>query len=286
MIDGRPRTLVSTAELAAHPQWRIVDVRNDVYDPPKGLQAYLADHLPNAVHADLDVALSGIRSGRNGRNPLPDAATFATWLGSQGLHNDDTIVAYDASSGGYAARFWWMLRWVGHLDVAVLEGGYAAWVREGRAVTKAVPAFPASTFVARGVRDTPASSAELLANLRNETLRLVDARATNRFEGRDEIVSPVAGHVPGAINRPFTENIDANGYFKSAAQLRAEFTPLLAGRSPDQIVHSCGSGVVATHNILAMEIAGLTGSRLYPGSWTEWTSDRSRPVATGPEPHV
>lgn len=279
-----PRTLVSTAELAAHPEWRIVDVRNDVYDPPKGLEAYQADHLPNAVHADLDVALSGARSGSNGRNPLPDREKFAAWLSSQGLRNADTIIAYDASSGGYAARFWWMLRWIGHLDVAVLEGGYAAWVAEGREVTRVVPTFPMATFFARPSRDVPATSEELVANLREPALQLVDARASNRFEGRDEIVSPVAGHVPGAINRPFTQNIDSKGFFKSAEQLRAEFTPLLAGRSPDQIVHSCGSGVVATHNILAMEIAGLAGSRLYPGSWTEWSSDRSRPVATGPEP--
>lgn len=278
------RTLVSTAQLAAHPEWRVIDVRNDVYDPPKGRQAYDTGHLPGAVHADLDVALSGARSGTNGRNPLPDVELFANWLGRQGLNNGDTIIAYDASSSGYAARFWWMLRWVGHFDVAVLEGGYAAWVREGRPVTEIVPTFPLSTFVARVERDVPASSEELVANLSRKTLRIVDARATDRFEGRNEIVSPVAGHVPGAFNRPFTENIDANGYFKSAEQLRAEFAPLLKERGPGQLVHSCGSGVVATHNILAMEIAGLTGSRLYPGSWTEWASDRTRPVATGPEP--
>lgn len=272
--------LVTAADLATHPQWRVFDCRHDLGDPSKGLQAYRLAHIPNALHAHLDQDLSATKTGFNGRHPLPTASQFAQWLGRCGVRNTDFIVAYDDASGAYAARLWWMLRWIGHANVAVLDGGFAAWTRDSRPVTTDVPRFEPTTFAFEERSDTWVGTADVLANLDRQAMQIVDARGANRFAGRDETIDPVAGHIPSALNRPFTDNLGADGRFKSPRDLRSEFESLLQGRSPATIVHQCGSGVTACHNLLAMEVAGLEGSRLYPGSWSEWCSDPSRPIAT------
>lgn len=274
------RTLVTTADVATHSEWRIFDCRHDLGDVDKGARAYAAGHVPGALHAHLDADLSAAKTGRNGRHPLPSADAFAAWLGARGVRSDDVVIAYDDGAGAYAARLWWMLRWLGHAQVAVLNGGFAAWVREGRPVATELPTFAPATYLPRVKESERVDTAAVLQNLERGAFQVLDARGANRFAGRDETMDPVAGHIPGAINRPFTENVTADGTFKPPAELRREFDALLDGRPSAQIVHQCGSGVTATHNLLAMEIAGLDGSRLYPGSWSEWCSDPSRPVAS------
>ncbi len=211
---------------------------------------------------------------------LPDTATSAATFGRLGIDGSKQVVAYDQGSGMVAARLWWMLRSLGHDAVAVLDGGYAKWTREGRPVATDVPAHPASTFTPRRAVST-LDAPRVVANLATRSLLLVDGRARERYRGDVEPLDPVAGHIPGALNRPYSDNLDAEGKFKPAARLNAEFATLIAGRSPDEIVHYCGSGVSACHNLLAMEHAGLAGARLYPGSWSEWCADPAHPVARG-----
>jgi thiosulfate/3-mercaptopyruvate sulfurtransferase len=285
-------TLISTQELAARlgdPALVIVDVRHDLAQPDAwGAAEYAKGHVPGAVFAHLDRDLSAPKSGRNGRHPLPDSATCAATFGRLGIDGSKQVVAYDQGSGMVASRLWWMLRSLGHDAVAVLDGGFAAWTREGRPVATEVPAQAsatrATTFTPRAIALITASTVDapaLVANLATSSLLLVDARARERYRGDVEPLDPVAGHIPGALNRPYPDNLDATGVFKPAATLNAEFTSLTAGRSPAEIVHYCGSGVSACHNLLAMEHAGLGGARLYPGSWSEWCADPSHPVAGG-----
>jgi thiosulfate/3-mercaptopyruvate sulfurtransferase len=279
-------TLVDTDTLARHlddAAWVVFDCRHDLARPDLGAEQYAAGHLPGARFLHLDQDLSAPMNGRNGRHPLPAPEALAVKLGAAGVGPGTQVVAYDAQGGAYAARAWWLLRWLGHDAVAVLDGGLAKWVRENRPVTAELPRLMPTTFTPRpgsGAVD----AAFLLAHLRDPAVRVVDARAADRYRGENETLDPVAGHIPGSVNRFLRENLDPSGRFKPPAVLREEWDALLGGRSPDAIIHSCGSGVAACHNLLAMELAGLSGSRLYPGSWSEWIADPARPIATGPNP--
>ena len=276
-------TLVSTRELARHlgdPGWVIVDCRHELADPNAGERAYRAGHLPGAAFLHLDRDLSGTKNGRNGRHPLPEIAALAATLGRAGIGASTQVVAYDQNSGAWAARLWWLLHWLGHEAAAVLNGGLDRWVAEGRRLTSDAPTVRAATFVPRQPAPT-ASAEEILRHLGDGALLVLDARAAERYRGDMEPVDPVAGHIPGARNRPYSENLAAEGGFKPAAQLRSEFEALLGDLASSAVVHQCGSGVTSCHNALAMAIAGLQGSRLYPGSWSEWVADPSRPVAKG-----
>ena len=278
------RTLISTAALAervAAPDVVIVDLRHDLSRPDAwGEAQYRAAHLLGAVFVHVDRDLSATKTGRNGRHPLPPIEACAALFGRIGIDATKQVVAYDQNSGAYASRLWWMLRWLGHEAVAVLDGGFELWVREGRAVSTDVPRPRAGEFVVRGTAATVDAEA-VQANLGTGNLLVVDARSADRFRGDAEPLDPVAGHIPGAVNRPFGSNLGTAGTFRPAADLRAEFDALLGGRAPATVVHQCGSGITACHNVLAMEIAGLTGARLYPGSWSEWCADPARPVARG-----
>ena len=278
-------TLISAAELAAHaadPNWCILDCRYNLQEPGAGAAQYTAGHVPGAAYVDLAHDLSGPRSPTSGRHPLPDPATLVQRLGALGIDERVQVVAYDASAGLYAARAWWLLRALGHQAVAVLDGGLPAWSAAGgtlsaQSVLRAPRRFPWDG------RPLPGLSAdEVAAGLAAGTLSLIDVRAADRFEGRVEPFDPVAGHVPGAINLPQSLTLQADGRFRSAAQLDELFDERTGARPTGDIVCMCGSGVTACHTLLAMEVAGRRGARLYAGSWSEWCRDPSRPVATGP----
>jgi thiosulfate/3-mercaptopyruvate sulfurtransferase len=276
-------TLISVAQLRERlddPAMLVFDCRHDLMQPEKGVQAYREGHVPGARFAHSDRDLSGAKTGKTGRHPLPDPRAFMQWLGAQGVDGSKQVVAYDYVGGASATRLWWMLRWLGHRAVAVLDGGWEAWVAAGAPVTTELPVVTKTTFTG-APRPVTVDVGYVMAHLNDPAVTVLDARAPERYRGETEPIDPVAGHIPGALNRLYKNNLDTQGRFKSAHALRAEFEQLLGGRTPEQIVHQCGSGVSACHNILAMEIAGLTGSRLYPGSWSEWCADPSRPVAKG-----
>lgn len=263
----------------------VFDVRHQLTDTEWGRKSYAAGHVPGAVHLHLDADLSSVPTGSNGRHPLPDAAAFAARLGALGVGADTQVVVYDQNNGTMAARLWWMLRhWLGHRAVAVLDGGWDAWVAAGAPQSTEVPQRAPARFDARVAADVTVDAAGVLANIGAAAFTVVDARAPERYEGRVEPLDPVGGHIPGALNRPCGQNCDAQGRFKSAEQLRAEWTGVLGQRRASAVVHQCGSGVTACHNVLAMELAGLGASRVYPGSWSEWSADATRPVAKGPQP--
>ena len=274
-------TLVAAATLAAHlddPAWLVIDVRHQLADTGYGECVYAENHIPGAVFLHCDCDLSGPMTGSNGRHPLPAVEKLAARLGEIGIGPQTQVVVYDDAQGMIAGRLWWLLRWLGHEQVAVLDGGLQAWQAAGRALTTELPVLRPTTFTAK-VRDTMVDADYVQAFLQTSRMHLVDARSPDRFRGENETIDPVGGHIPGAVNRFFRENLRADGRFKPAAELRAEWLMVLAGASPEQVVHQCGSGVSACHNILAMEIAGLPGSRLYAGSWSEWCTDCGRPVA-------
>ena len=274
-------TLVSTGALAARlsdPGWIVFDCRHDLAEPAAGERAYRESHIPGARFLHLDRDLAGPVTGNNGRHPLPDPGVLAEKLGRFGLRAQSQIVAYDAQGGMYAARAWWLLRWLGHSSVAVLDGGWQRWLSEQRAVSREIPATMPGSFEP-SLGDAHLDAESLLGH--GGAFTLVDARAPDRFRGENETLDPVGGRIPGAVNRFFRENLGAAGGFKPADQLRREWREVLGGAAPSAAVHYCGSGVSACHNLLAMEIAGLAGSRLYPGSWSEWCSDPARPVERG-----
>ncbi|HEX8987126.1 MAG TPA: sulfurtransferase [Rhodocyclaceae bacterium] len=277
--------LVSAQELAGHvgdPAWRVFDCRHDLRDTAYGEKAYAKEHIPGALFLHLDRDLSGPTTGKNGRHPLPDPQVFAARMAACGVGPDTQVVAYDNEGNAFAARLWWLLRWIGHEKVAVLDGGLAGWRRAKQPLNAEVPGYPAASLPVRPSQ--PIVDADFVqGQLGKPEMLLLDARTEERFAGQNETLDPVGGHIPGAVNRFFMDNLDDAGvYFKPVDELRADFDALLAGRSPESVVQQCGSGVTACHNILAMEAAGLKGSRLYPGSWSEWCADPSRPVATGP----
>ena len=275
-------TLVAAEELARHlddPEWIVCDCRHDLADYGAGRRAYDEAHIPRARFVHLDEDLSGPKTGQNGRHPLPHPLTFALRLGALGIDSGKQVVAYDASGGCYAARLWWMLRWVGHARAAVLDGGWQAWTAGGYPVTKERPQVTRTSYTLRPRPELAVDATYVLEHLADPEIAVVDARSPDRFRGENETLDSVAGHIPGAVNRFFKLNLDDSGRFKAPEALRREINTLLAGRDARSIVHQCGSGVTACHNLLAMEHAELFGSRLYPGSWSEWVSDRSRPVA-------
>jgi thiosulfate/3-mercaptopyruvate sulfurtransferase len=279
-------TLIATDELArrlADPALVLVDCRHNLSDVDAGERAYLASHLPDARFMHMDRDLSGERTGKNGRHPLPDVAALSASLSRIGIDASKQVVAYDQTNGMWASRLWWLLHWLGHEAAAVLDGGIEKWIAEGRPTTSDMPRVKPAQFVAMTPRPV-ASSADILRHLSDQAsdpLTIVDARAPERFRGDIEPLDPVAGHIPGAINRPYDANLTPQQTFKPGELLRAEFEAQLGPVPVSSVVHQCGSGVTACHNILAMAVAGLPGSRLYPGSWSEWVADPTRPVARG-----
>ena len=276
MGSAKYTTLILSAELAVHlgdPAWVIVDCRHNLADVDAGERAYRAAHIPSALFMHMDRDLSGARTGVNGRHPLPRVADLVATFSRAGIDDSKQVIAYDQNNGMWASRLWWLLQWLGHPAAAVLDGGLDRWIAEE-------PRIEAASFIAR--QPTPTASAgEIVQHLDDGALTVVDARAPERYRGDVEPIDPVAGHIPGAVNRPYTANLTEQGLFKPAPQLRAEFQALLDGSPPEAVVHQCGSGVTACHNVLAMAIAGLPGSRLYPGSWSEWIAAPERPIARG-----
>jgi thiosulfate/3-mercaptopyruvate sulfurtransferase len=266
----------------------VFDCSFELTRPDEGPLQFAQAHIPGAVYAHLDTALSakgdraltGAASG--GRHPLPSRETFAAWLGSVGFANGMQAVVYDRQGANYCGRLWWMLKWLGHEAAAVLDGGLQAWQAAGGEVAQgATAAYPESKYVLAPAKTELTAIETVADNLGCSRQTIIDARGAPRFRGEVEPIDPVAGHIPGALNRPFTQNFAADGKFKPAAQLREEFVVLLGARDPSTVVHNCGSGVSAVPNILAMEIAGLGRTALFAGSWSEWCSDPARPVAQG-----
>ena len=283
----RYTTLIDSAHLTVllgKPGIAIVDCRFDLAASLAGRAAYLKAHIPGAGFADLNQDMSAPTGPHSGRHPLPDRPMFAAALGALGIDNTTQVVAYDQASGAFAARFWWMLRWLGHQSVAVLDGGFDAWRAAGHPVESGPHQAPSRRFLLQAEELRPATSQEVLAaTLRRDRL-IVDARAPERYSGQVEPLDTVAGHIPGAINAPFTANLGAAGLFLPAADLRRQWLQILGGRAPQELIAMCGSGVTACHNLLALEVAGLPGASLYAGSWSEWIRDPARPVATGSAP--
>jgi thiosulfate/3-mercaptopyruvate sulfurtransferase len=280
--------LISADDLARNlqdPSWVVIDCRHDLIDPDAGRRAYLAGHIPGAQFAHLDTDLSDKSPGPNGefrgRHPLPERTAFVETLRRWGVNHGSQVVAYDAHGGMFAARLWWMLHWAGHEAAAVLDGGLTAWEALGLPLTTETATRPRGNVEPHAPLVRTVNVEEMLANVEQPAFTVIDARAPDRFRGENETLDPVGGHIPGAKNRFFKDNLQANGRFKPASQLAEEFGALLL--RPDAAVMQCGSGVTACHNLLALEVAGLRGAALYPGSWSEWCADSARPVATGPE---
>ena len=280
-------TLISADLLRQHlddPQWKVFDVRHDLFDVGAGRRAYLAGHIPGAQFAGIDDDLSGPKTGRNGRHPLPSRTALVERFRAWGIDGSTQIVAYDAQGGQFAARLWWLARWLGHKAAAVLDGGWPVWLAAGGAATTDVPVVRRSRFEESASLVPVVDTHAVLANLGTRSRLLVDARMPERYRGEQEPIDPVAGHIPGAVNRPWQQNLTADQRFRPAAELRGEFDALAGSLPPSALMHQCGSGVTSCHNLLAMEIAGLPGSVLYSGSWSEWIADPARPVATGAAP--
>ena len=295
-------TLISVAQLQALQQnnqaLMVFDCSFDLVHPSAGEKLFLEAHIPSAVYANLDTALSAMHGApgatgtlvaheadvpaSGGRHPLPSREKFATWLSSVGFNNTMQAVVYDRNGANYCGRLWWMLKWAGVDNVAVLDGGLQAWQAAGGAVASgAEPGHFQSNFELQPALCTLVTTQAVLERLGQPSQTVVDARSAPRYRGEVEPLDPVAGHIPGALNRPFADNLGADGKFKPAALLRAEFDTLLAGRDASSVVHQCGSGVSALPNLIAMEVAGLGRSGLYAGSWSEWCSDPARPVERG-----
>ena len=261
----------------------LIDCRHDLTNPDAGRIAYTEGHLPGARFAQLDDDLSGPKTSADGsfagRHPLPAMADFIEVMRRLGINDDSQVVVYDAHGGMFAARLWWMLRWAGHAQVAVLDGGLPVWIAAGGVTTTATAPVTRGNISVRPTLTRTVDVDQVLASLQSAQLAIVDARAADRFRGENETLDRIGGHIPGAKNRFFKDNLQADGRFKPAAQLQEEFAGIIA--TPGRSVMQCGSGVTACHNLLALEIAGLTGAALYPGSWSQWSADTTRPVATG-----
>ena len=280
-------TIVSCAELAAHltdPGWIILDCQHDLINHAFGRESYTREHIPGAYFVSMEDDMAGVKTGRNGRHPLPAAAALESVFSRLGVAAGRQVVVYDSSQNNYAGRVWWTLRWLGHMGVAVLDGGLGKWKADGHALTAAVPAARPAVFSGRPDDSRMVDATTILANIGKPGMRVVDARAAERYSGATETIDPVAGHIPGALLRFWKENVNPDGTYKSAATLKSEFAQLLGDTPPAQVVHQCGSGVSACNNLIAMELAGLGGARLYVGSWSEWCADPARPVARGMTP--
>lgn len=277
-------TLITATDLANHlddPAWLIVDCRFDLARPSAGETAYAQSHVPGAVYAHLDRDLAAPVSASSGRHPLPAPESLARTLGRWGVTRETQVVAYDADTGAYAARLWWLLRWAGHRKVAVLDGGFKAWTSAALPVTSEVRPRAATEYTVTPQRERWQDASQVDANVRSGQWRLLDARAAERFAGEVEPIDPVAGHVPGAANHPFALNLGSDGRFLPPAELRARFEKSQAGIDDAHTIAMCGSGVTACHLLLGLEIAGKPGAKLYAGSWSEWIRDPSRAVAQG-----
>lgn len=273
-----PKTLLSQIESRAP---RIFDCRFSLAETELGRRLYHEGHLPGALYAHLDADLSSPITPTSGRHPLPDPQHMAEWLGRCGVSNETEVIVYDDCNGALAGRLWWILRWLGHERVALLEGGIQAWQAAGGALTTEIAQPAPQRFEAHVRDDLWITTDALAAALADGAVSVIDARPPERYRGDIELTDTVGGHIPGAINLPLTDNLDADGRFLPAEQLRARFTAAIGEQSPSAVAHSCGSGVTACHNLLAMELAGLCGSRLHVGSWSEWIRSPERAVATG-----
>lgn len=279
-------TLISAADLAHHVNdldWIVLDCRHDLANPDAGRNAYAAGHITNAQFVHLDEDLSGSKIGTHGefrgRHPLPTRDAFIETLRRLGVNHTSQVIAYDAHGSMFAARLWWMLRWVGHQAVAVLDGGLPAWTAHGGTLSTDPVKKLRGTIDAAPSLSPTADANTIAANLSMPSRIVVDARSPDRFRGENETLDPVGGHIPSAKNRFFKDNLQADGRFKSPEQLKLEWHSIIV--TPEKSIMQCGSGVTACHNLLALEVAGLNGAALYPGSWSEWCADRSRPVAAG-----
>ena len=281
------RTLITAEHLRENlqaPNWAIVDCRSDLADPAAGERAYAAGHVPGAVYAHLDRDLSSPITPASGRHPLPEPTALARTLGRLGIDANVQVVVYDQDSGAFAARLWWLLRWLGHEGVAVLDGGWAEWLRRGYETSTTPATQMPRRFEPHVQHDFFVTADQVGSLVRDPTARVLDARAPERYAGTVEPIDTVGGHIPGAHNHPFAANLDANKRFLQPADLRQRFTSALSGIAPGRAIAMCGSGVTACHLLLGMEHAGLNGAKLYAGSWSEWIRDPKRPVAKGSEP--
>lgn len=260
--------------------WIIFDCRFSLADTNAGAKAYRFGHIPNARYAHLNNDLSSPVTDLTGRHPLPSFSLLADKLGQWGVTNQSQVVVYDDASGAFAGRLWWLLRCMGHDKVAVLDGGIKHWQKQGYAVTTTLPTIEPAIFRIYLDENQWLNAAQVRDKLAAKTIKLIDARTSERYRGQQELIDPVAGHIPGAINRAFQLNLNTNGLFLSADILREQFKQMLGDTSPEQTVHMCGSGITACHNLLAMEYAGLTGSKLYAGSWSDWIRNKNRRVCT------
>jgi thiosulfate/3-mercaptopyruvate sulfurtransferase len=277
-------TVVSAGDLAHHiddPDWVVVDCRFTLTDPEAGRRAHAQGHIPGARYAHLEEDLSAPVSPRSGRHPLPDPDVLEEKLGAWGIDSQKQVVAYDDTFGAMASRLWWLLRWLGHDRVALLDGGLPAWTRAGLPMTTEIPGVRPTHFLANPRPGMVVSAESVAASLAENSAILVDARAEERFSGEVEPLDPVAGHVPGAVNLPWEDNLDLDGTFLPPSDLKELYGDIMGSHSPADVIAMCGSGVTACHNLLAMEIAGISTARLYAGSWSEWITDPARPVATG-----
>ncbi len=275
--------LISSDQLKAHlgeDKWLIFDCRFDLADTAKGQQLYLQSHLPGAFYAHLDRQLSSPITPESGRHPLPDPAALMAWLSSCGFDGSQQVIVYDDSFGAMATRLWWLLKCLGHDAVALLDGGWQAWTEQGLPLTDRLPEATPGHFIATLDPRCVVGSDEILQNLQHPEFQLIDVRTGERFRGEQEPIDPIAGHIPGAVNLPLMQNLDASGFYKSAEQLRVLYAPLLARFGAGQTVFMCGSGVTACHSVLALVLAGYPMPRVYAGSWSEWIRDPDRPVAT------
>jgi thiosulfate/3-mercaptopyruvate sulfurtransferase len=275
--------LITTGELSEYgkPDWVIIDCRFDLSKPDWGFQSYQEGHLPDAIYAHLDHDLSGEITQQTGRHPLPDPEVFAEKLTAWGIQADKQVVVYDLTGGSFAGRLWWMLRYCGNFQVALLDGGYSTWLHENRPIQTGIykPARASIPFIPVIQTEMMVTTGEVERIRQDPGYLLIDARAPQRFSGETEPIDPVAGHIPGAVNRFHAKNLRSEGVFESPAVLRAEFAQLLQDTPPENVVVYCGSGVTSCHHLIAMEVAGLKGARLYAGSWSEWIRDPARPIA-------
>ena len=280
-------TLISTHELALHlhdPDWAIFDCRFALAEPERGRRDYRHEHIPGALYAHLNEDLAGpIVPGVSGRHPLPAVEFIAGRFSAWGIDDTVQVVVYDESGGSIAARLWWMLRWLGHDAAAVLDGDWRKWKNEGRAVSDHVEARPARSFVPRPRSDWLVTTAEVESRTQAAGYKLLDSRTAERYRGENETIDPIAGHIPGAISAPYPDNLNADGAFRSPEELRTRFDSLLGSTPPDRAAFYCGSGVTAAHNLVALKHAGMGDARLYAGSWSEWITNRQRPIAVGNE---
>jgi thiosulfate/3-mercaptopyruvate sulfurtransferase len=276
--------LVSATTLTTHledPNWLIFDCRFSLGDINYGQNNYKQGHIPGAYYVDLNKDLSSPVRGYTGRHPLPDFRVLTEKLNHWGANNQIQIVVYDDICNGFAARMWWLLRTMGHTDVAVLDGGFSNWLKQKLPVTTVLPKNTRKGQFRMYLDDSRWLQASEIENgLARRNILVIDARTVERFRGLQEPIDPVAGHIPKAINRPFQANIDENGLFRTTSEIRNQFLAIMKTFSPEQVVHMCGSGVTAINNLLAMEVAGLHGSKLYAGSWSEWITNKNRAVAT------